>query len=211
MKVWIEILNKGAAGDSQGARDLLNSALPLALRYPMTESSNEGHYKGPLADTVRFFIGRLPEGEHPMARSRFNDFIDFVLDAILAAVERTLLLVEFCHKDPKSTVEEIAKGFPDWGGYKRGPDQKREWVAKMLRSMSAVGVPLPEVIAVAVGEDIGDRYEFDEIAYARGWNMRLAWNDFKEAQEIDYHYRCIEESDPDEEPGVATETVDYGG
>ena len=145
-----------------------------------------------------------------MARSRLNDFIDFVLDAMLAAVERTFLLVEFCHKDPKSTVEEIAKGFPDWGGYKRGPDQKREWVAKMLRSMSAVGVPLPEVIAVAVGEDIGDRYEFDEIAYARGWNMRLAWNDFKEAQEIDYHYRCIEESDPDEEPGVATETVDYG-
>jgi hypothetical protein len=210
MGIWINILQLGAGGDAIQARELLNFQLPFALRYPGSYSSESLQYQGPLSDIVEAFISKLPESERSMASSRKNDFIDYVLDAIIAGVERTLLLAEFCQAEPELTLENIVADFPGWGGLKRSLEQKRRWVADILRSMLNVGVTLPAATLTTLGTEGEPKYGFNEVVYARAWDLRLSWNDFKEEQELDYHYKCIDESDNDEEPGVASESTDYG-
>ncbi len=210
MGSWIDILRLGASGDSQRAREVLYFHLTLTLRYPASWSAEDLQYKGPLSDAVGAFISKLPQSELPMADSRKTDFVDYILENVIAGIERTLLLVEFCHAHAEMTLDEIATNFPGWAGLKRSVEQKKEWVADMLRSMLARGVTLPQSM-VSELEDKGEpKYEFNEIAYVKKWDMGLAWNDFKKQQELDYHYSCIDDSDSDEDPGVAAEGIDYG-
>jgi hypothetical protein len=210
MGIWVNILQLGASGDSNAARELLNFQLPFALRYPGSYSSESLQYQGPLSDSIEVFINKLPESDRAMAASRKNDFIDYVLDAIIAGVERTLLLAEFCQTETEITLEKIVADFPAWGGLKRSQEQKRKWVANLLRSMLNQGVPLPVATVTALGSEGDPKYGFNEVAYARAWDLNLSWNDFKEDHELDYHYKCIDDSDNDEEPGVSAEGTDFG-
>jgi hypothetical protein len=143
MGIWIDILRKGAAGDCQGSRELLDYELPQALRYP-SRSAEGTRYRGPLAQAVGRFIARLPDADRGMARSREEDFIDYVLSRIAAAVERSLLLLEFCIEHAGMPVDQIAVKFTGWRGLDRSMADRTRFVVDMLRTMAAADIPLPQ-------------------------------------------------------------------
>lgn len=210
MKLWIEILKLAASGDSKAARDMLYFDLPLALRYPASYSSENLDYRGPLADSVSAFIARLPQSERGMALSRKSDLVDYALDCIKTTIERSVLLLEFCIENPGLSLDQIAEEFDDWLGLRRSFEHRRKLIADNLRSMLNAGIELPQTIITALGDEREARYEFNETALARKWDMALAWKDFKEQQELDSSYLCIDDSDTNEDPATDAETVDFG-
>lgn len=118
MGTWITILNLGARGESLSAREALNFRLPLELRSPIY-GSPVFTYDGPLAEAIGSFIKILPPEDKGMAESRVCDFIDYVLGVILAGVQRTLVLAEFCRAEPGMSISEIVDNFPGWKGRPR--------------------------------------------------------------------------------------------
>jgi hypothetical protein len=117
MGIWVDILNRAAAGDGQGARELLDHDLQLALRFPATSSegfSEASIYGGPLADRVAGFIRNLPSGEQEMARGLEPDFVSAVLAELVAQVRRSVLLVEFCWSHPELAFDQVVDLFRDW-------------------------------------------------------------------------------------------------
>lgn len=209
MSLWTNILELGARGEAQRAREVLLFELPVTLRDVEFSAGGEWRYKGVLPQVVGKFIGKLPDSDRGMAASRADDLVDYVIDKLVASVERSLLLVEFCCTHPDMTIDQIVQAFPGWGGYKRNEEEKRKYVVNLLRSMIHVGIPLPAAIKETLGDEGEAKFEFNEIALARGWHVDRSWNDFKEDQEIDFDYRCIDESD-EEEPGVHAEAIDLG-
>jgi hypothetical protein len=112
MGIWVDILNRAASGDQQGARELLDHTLPLALRYPAacSEASSSGcRYKGPLADRVAVFIANLPPGEQETARGLEPDLVNAVLATLVSQVRRSMLLIEFCWSHPGLTLGYVPK------------------------------------------------------------------------------------------------------
>lgn len=211
MSLWLAILNHAASGNREEAHRLLNFELPLTLRHPEASASGAWQYRGPVAKAVRLFIATQPDAERGMVSSRAEDLVDYITDLIVAAVRRTVALVEFCHASPDLSLTEIAETFPGWDGLKRGISERKEWVADHLRSMNELGIPLPASSALAevLEQTTQSNYGYDERALVKEWQVALSWKDFKEQQEIDGSYLCI--TDPDsEEESSANEAFDYG-
>ncbi len=211
MSLWLDILYLAASGNREEAHRLLNFELPLALRHPEAPARGAWQYQGPVAKAVRLFIVTQSDAERGMISSRAEDLVDYITDLIVAAVRRTVALVEFCHASPDLSLTEIAETFTGWDGLKRGINERRKWVADHLRSMHKLGVPLPAgtTLADAVETTAESYYGYDERALVKEWQVALSWKDFKEQQEIDSSYLCI--TDPDsEEESSANEAFDYG-
>ena len=211
MSLWLDILNHAARGDREESHRLLNFELPLALRHPEAQARGGWQYQGPVAKAVRLFVATQPDTERGMVSSRAEDLVDYVTDLIVAAVRRTLALVELCYASPDLSLAEIAESFTGWDGLKRGADDRRAWVAEHLRSMSEHGIPLPSSKAITEAkEQITEaKYGYDERALVKEWQVALSWKDFKEQQEIDGSYLCITDPDSEEET-PANEVFDYG-
>jgi hypothetical protein len=77
-------------GNSSEAHRLLNFELLLLLRSPGPKRGGDWQYTGPVPRIVRIFIANLPEVDRGMAKSRAEDFVDYVCDLILAKVRRTV-------------------------------------------------------------------------------------------------------------------------
>jgi hypothetical protein len=207
--IWINILKLGAEGYDIAARELLEFELPLALRQHSTSSTGLG-YTGPLASVVSRFISTLPESERDMARSRADDLVSYVLVAILAQVRRSLLLVEFCHAHPDLTLEQIAECFTGWEGLKRSARDRLEMVANYIGSMIAAEIPLPPSIVASLGSEGEAKWEFNEAALASKWDTAKSWLDLKRRQELDCHYKTIDDSSTDSDPEAHSEGLDFG-
>ena len=212
MSLWLEILGHAAVGNSAEAYRLLNFELPVLLRSPEVSHAGEWRYVGPVPKIVRIFFASLPEADRGMAKSRAEDFVDYVCDLILAKVRRTVSLVEFCRVNPDLAAEQIAKGFTGWDGLKLGVRDRELWVQKHLRSMSALGIKLhPSAETFELGTTkVDDLYGYHELALVNKWRADLSWKDFKAQEEIDNSYLSVTGSDTEDEPGVAEETFDYG-
>jgi hypothetical protein len=212
MSLWLEILKQVSVGNSSEAYRLLNFDLPLALRSFEFESGRARRYAGPVPKTVRMFITRLPESDRQMAKSRADDFADYITDLIVANVRRTVSLLEFCQAFPKFDIEQIAEGFTGWDGLKLGKVDRIKWVTRHLRSISAAAIQIPTDISNSLqqfnAED--EVFGYNELALLAKWKTDRSWQDFKSQQELDGAYVSMD-SDVEEGPGVAEEVVDYGG
>lgn len=211
MSLWLDILNHAASGNREEAHRLLNFELPLALRHPEASAHGAWQYRGPVAKAVRLYVATQPDAERGMVSSRAEDLVDYITDLIVAAVRRTVALVEFCHASPDLSLTEIADTFTGWDGLKRNINERREWVTDHLRSMNQLGVPLTAsgALAEALEQATESNYGYDERALVKEWQVALSWKDFKAQQEIDSSYLCI--TDPDsEEESSANEAFDYG-
>src|SRR3979490_1397171 len=100
VSLWLQILERAAEGNSPEAHRLLNFELLLLLRSPGPKRGGDWQYAGPVPRIVRIFIASLPEAYRGMAKSRAEDFVDYVCDLILAKVRRTVSLVGFCRESP---------------------------------------------------------------------------------------------------------------
>jgi hypothetical protein len=147
-----------------------------------------------------------------MAKSRADDFADYITDLIVANVRRTVSLLEFCQAFPNLDIEQIAEGFTGWDGLKLGKVDRLKWVTKHLRSMSAAGIQMPiEITRIAETTEIEDEpYGYHELALVNKWRVDQSWKTFKEQQELDSSYVFVD-SDSDNDPGVGEEAFDYGG
>jgi hypothetical protein len=212
VSLWLQTLELAAAGDSSEAHRVIALELQMLLRHPEVVPDGGTQYKGPVANAVQAFISALPEIDRGMARSRFEDLVDYVTDLILASVRRTVSLVDFCLANPELSIEELGEQFAGWDGLKLGPSDRQRWIRKHLCSMLAAGVQLPQTIgnaAQAESEEVGDLYGYSEIALAKKWEVGRSWKDFKSREEIDTAYLCIEDESA-EEAGVGDEKSDYG-
>jgi hypothetical protein len=208
VSIWLDILRKAAVGDSKGARALLANELPLALSEPVF-GSKTFQYRGPLPRAVAGFISRLPERERSLARSVAEDFTDYIVDDVVAGVERTLSLVELCVTGNATTVDELVDDLPWAPGLKLGQEWKRQRVADELRSMLELGVPLPETVIDFLGAEGEAKFDFNEIGFAMGARrLILSWQDFKRQQQIDDRFACVLDSEDDS--SAAAESFDYG-
>ncbi len=190
---------------------MLNFELPLALRRPEAQPRGTWAYQGPAAKAVRLFIATQSDAERGMIASRAEDLVDYITDLIVAAVRRTVSLVEFCCASPSLSLNEIAESFTGWDGLKRSVEDRKIWVAEHLRSMSDLGVPVPAIRAVAEAIDRTSeaKYGYDERALVKEWQVALSWKDFKAQQEIDASFLCITDPDSEEETSP-NESFDYG-
>lgn len=100
MSLWLDILHHAAHGNSEKAHRSLHFELPLALRYPEAQARGAWQYQGPVAKAVRLFIATQSDAERGMVSSRAEDLVDYITDLIVAAVRRTVALVEFCRASP---------------------------------------------------------------------------------------------------------------
>ncbi len=200
-------------GNSSEAHRLLNFELLLLLRSPGPKRGGDWQYTGPVPRIVRIFIANLPEADRGMAKSRAEDFVDYVCDLILAKVRRTVSLVEFCRELPNLSFEQIAEAFTGWDGLKLGIRDRELWVKKHLRSMSALGIDLRSIATETTNIDpsnADDLYGYHELALVNKWRADLSWKDFKSQEEIDSSYLSVTDSDSEDDPGVAEEAFDYG-
>jgi hypothetical protein len=206
--IWIDILNAAANGDPVGARILLTRDLPLALSEPVLGPSETG-YRGPVPKSVKAFISKLPKSERTLANTWRDDFVDHIVDSVQAGVERTLALVEICAASRFNDLDEIVDIYPWHPGLKRDHQWKRKRIADELRSMIALGIPLPGYILEILGDEGEPLFRFNEIASATApRRLELSWGDFKKSQQIGDQFLCI--NDSEDETGVAAEGIDYG-
>jgi hypothetical protein len=213
VSLWLDILGHAVVGNTAEAYRLLNFELPVLLRSPEVSHTGEWRYIGPVPKMVRIFFASLPEADRGMAKSRAEDFVDYVCDLILAKVRRTVSLVEFCRMNPDLSADQIAEGFIGWDGLKLGVRDRELWVQKHLRSMSALSINLrPRVMETIepVTTNVDDLYGYHELALVNKWRADLSWKDFKAQEEIDSSYLSVTGSDAEDEPGVAEESFDYG-
>lgn len=214
MGIWLEILNLGASGRGQAAREKLSSDLTLSLRGFVPSSQGGRQYQGVVPLAVRRFAAGLPASERALAQSRECDFVDYILDDVCAEVERTLLLVELCHRQPQVAVAELQALFPWAPGLKRSAEWKRERIIGYLRSFVAAGVSLPASIINQVGGEgtpvAGTPVvPFNEIAYAVSpRRLEQSWKDFKE--QMEWSERFIGISTGEDDASITAEFVDFG-
>src|SRR5689334_2680858 len=100
MSIWIDILQLGCEGRLDGARQLLEVNLRNALRQFSPSSEGSRDYHGPVPKAVARFISKLPSHEKALARFHEQDLVDSIVDDVVAAVRRTLLLVQFVGLNP---------------------------------------------------------------------------------------------------------------
>ena len=197
-----------AEGDSQGARALLAEDLPVALREPVF-GNRSFEYRGPLPKAVARFVSGLPDRERSLARSVADELTDYIVDDVIAVVERTLVLVELCVRQRTIRLDELVEVLPWAPGMKLGEDWKRQRVIDELRSMIELGVPLPEHVSDLLAGEGKPRFEFNEIAFACSpRRLKLSWQDFKRDQQLDDRFVCVLASE--EDSSTAAESFDYG-
>jgi hypothetical protein len=207
MSVWIDILKLGADGKTDEARQLLEVDLRNALRQFSPSSEGSREYHGPVPKAVARFISKLPLHEKALARFHEQDLVDNIVDDVVSAIRRTLLLIEFVRLNPNARVDDLVEFFPWDAGLKRDAEWKKKRIITYLRSVIASGIVLP--IKDEFPHDESDLYNFDELAFA-GSNERIenSWADFKRQQDLDGYYFAID--DADSRSGVDAEAVDYG-
>jgi hypothetical protein len=207
MSIWIDILNLGASGKADDARQMLEVDLRKALRHYSESAEGSREYFGPVPQAVRRFISKLPANEKALARFHEQDLVDNIVDDVVTAIRRTLLLVEFVGLNPDATIDDLVEFFPWDGGLKRDAEWKKKRIITYLRSMLSAGIPLE--VKAELPDDGADLYNFDELAFA-GSNQRIdnSWADFKRQQDLDGYYFSIDDTDP--RSGVDAESVDYG-
>jgi hypothetical protein len=213
MSLWLEILKNVSLGDSAEAYRLLNFELPLALRVPEVKGRSEWRYTGPVPKLVRIFFASLPERDRGRAKSRSDDFIDYITDLVMAKVGRAVSLAEFAREFQKLTIKEIAERFTGWNGLKLGDENRVKWVHKHLRSMAAAGIEIASVATVeacAGQPNEGENYGYHELALVNKWRADLSWKDFKAQEELDSSYVSITDSGLEEDTNVSDEAFDYG-
>ena len=209
MGVWVEILKLGASREGRAAREKLASDLPLSLRKFVPSSEGLRQYRGPIPLAVRRFIANLPAGAGALALSHECDFVDYILDDVCAEVERTLLLMELCHRRPGATLAELKAVFPWAQGLKRSNEWKRERIADYIRSFIASGLDLPTQLINTLGNEGAAEFRFDEIAYAVSpKRLEQSWKDFKEQMEWSEEFVGITLGE--DETSSSAEFVDYG-
>jgi hypothetical protein len=209
MALWPEILRHAAEGDAATAREVLNRQLPLALRGFVPSAEGSRKYQGPVPEAVARYIGKLPAVESALARFHEYDLVDYIVDDVVAAVERTLVLVELCRARPNATVDELAASFPWDKGLKRDSEWKKQRVVKNLRSIRAAGIPLTCDAMNELGDEGEEVYTFNEEGYAASTRrVEQSWWDFKRQQNLDAYYLSIVDSDSS--TGVSSEAVDFG-
>ncbi len=195
-------------GDSGGARALLASDLPLALREPIFEQK-AFHYRGPLPVAVARFISNLPERERSQARSVADDLTDYIVDDVTAVVERTLVMVELLIRSNAISLDELVEALPWAPRMKLGEDWKRQRVVDELRSMLELGLPLPQQVSDLLAGEGKAKFEFNEIAYACAPSrLFYSWRDFKRDQLMDDRFVCVLASEDDS--STSAESFDYG-
>lgn len=209
MGVWVEILKLGACGEGRAAREKLLSDLPLSLRRFVSSSEGLRQYRGPIPLAVRRFIANLPVSERALAQGGESDFVDYILDDVCAEVERTLLLVEFCHRRPEATLAELQAVFPWASGLKRSDEWKRKRIAGYIKSFVASGVNLPASVINAAPNEGAAEFQFDEIAYAVSpKRLEHSWKDFKDQMEWGEGFMGITLGE--DETSSDAEFIDYG-
>lgn len=210
MGIWLDALDQAACGDLPGALDRIHLDLPQALMRFVETDEGSRTYAGPVMSAVRRFIAGKPAAEQARI-SRFDcDLVDAIVDDVVAAVERSLDLVDVCRTHPEISLDEIAAHFPWAPSLKRDAAWKRDWIASMLRSMLAEGLPLPPAVAEALGDEGEARYEFNEMAFAAApERVELTWRSMQRRLGLDHEYYSL--VDDADEAGVGDESVDYGG
>ena len=211
MGIWVEILKLGGAGEYTIARKMLALNLPFSLRDFAPSSASQRQYHGVLPRAVRRFAMTLPTNEKGLLQSCESDFIDTLLTDVCEEVERTLLLVELCQREPQLTIEQLQQVFPWSQGLKRSEGWKRARLLGYLRSFQAVGVYLPpdlcRTVAAAAEQEV-PVFLFDEIAYAvSGRRMEQSWKDFKE--EMEWSDRFVGIITGEEDTSSFAECLDY--
>lgn len=208
MSLWRDILALGAQGRSSEARVLLALDLPLSLREtPQTARSRE--YRGVLPQAVRRFSFKLPEAERSLLQSLESEFVDYLLDDVVAGVEEPLNLIELCLARPEATLSELVDFFPWREGLKRSVDWKESRLTDHLRSLLAAGLTLSPEIVKTLAERGSPDFKYDERAYAASpKRLKQSWKDFKEKQEYGLEFLGIGEDKASD--GVAGEGADYG-
>lgn len=208
MGVWVEILKLGVSGEGRAARQKLVSELPLSLREFVPSSEGLRQYRGPIPLAVRRYIANLPASARTLALSHECDFVDYILDDVCAEVERTLLLMEICHRRPGATLVELKAVFPWAPGLKRSDEWKRERIAGYIRSFSALGLDLPSQLINALENEGSVEFPFDEVAYAVSpKRLEQSWKDFKEQMEWSEEFVGITLGE--DEMSISAEFVDY--
>src|SRR2546429_7460115 len=209
MGIWINTLTLGATGQSLAARQKLALDLPLALRSFVTSSRETREYVGELPRAVTQFRYNLSdESERALLETLEREFVDTVVDAVINGIEKSLLLVELCLAQPHASLHELVHSFPWESGLKRSVEWKRKHIVDQLRSMIVAGVPLPETVVTALGDEGEPCFAFNEIAFAVApKRLEWSWSDFKKQQGYGQGFWCIAEAE--NETGLAAEGVDY--
>jgi hypothetical protein len=209
MSLWIDILALGAQGRSSEARTLLALDLPLSLRELPETARGGREYRGVLPQAVRRFSFKLPEAERSLLRSLETEFVDYLLDDVIAGVEEPLNLIELCLIRPEASLAELVDLFPWREGLKRSVAWKESRLADHLRSLLATGILLPPKIVETLAERGSPDFTYDERAYAASpKRLELSWKDFKVKQEYGLEFLGIGEDEAGD--GVAGEGADYG-
>jgi hypothetical protein len=210
MGIWINILTLGATGQSMAARQQLALALPLALRSFVASSRGTREYVGALPRAVTRFRHSLSDAsERALLEALEHEFVDAVVDDVMNGVAQSLLLVELCLAQPHISLNELVYSFPWEPGLKRSVEWKRKHIADQLRSMIAAGVPLPETVVTALGDEGEPCFAFTEIAFAVApKRLEWSWSDFKKHQGYGQEFLCIAEAGDEED--ISAEGVDYG-
>lgn len=207
MSIWVKVLQLAANGKTDEARQLLEVDLRNTLRHYSETSEGNREYHGPVPNAVARFISKLPSNEKGLAQFHEEDLVDTIVDDVVVAVQRTVLLVEFVRRSPDANIEDLVEFFPWDSGLKRDAEWKKRRIIAYLRSMVTAGVAL--TLKTELPDDGSDLYSLDELAFA-GSNQRIenSWNDFKRQQDLDGYYFSID--DADGRSGVDAEAVDYG-
>lgn len=208
MGIWIDILTQAAKGETKAAYELLEKRLPLVLRYAIPLTNEEWRYKEPLSDAVARFASTLPVKEQSTVIFLTEDLVTYIIGKMTEKIKRTLDLVVFCCNKSNLSLSEVAEKFTEWGGLKRGLEQKKMWVADTLRSMIAIGIPLPNSILLTIGDTGRVTYKFNELALLSRWDIGLSWRDFKQICDLKEGILCIKDSDVND--GVNSEGIDLG-
>src|SRR5262245_54060397 len=209
MSLWIDILALGAQDRSSEARALLALDLPLSLRELPETARGGREYRGVLPQAVRRFSFKLPEAERSLLRSLETEFVDYLLDDVIAGVEEPLNLIELCLIRPEASLAELVDLFPWREGLKRSVAWKESRLADHLRSLLAAGILLPPKIVEMLAERGSTDFKYDERAYAATpRRLERSWKDFKEKQEYGFEFLGIGEDEAGD--GVAGESADYG-
>jgi hypothetical protein len=210
MGIWIDILTLGATGQSSAARQKLALDLPLTLRSFIASSRGTREYMGEIPRAVtRFRYSLSDASERALLEGLEHEFVDAIVDDVMNGAAQSLLLVELCLAQPHASLPELVHSFPWEVGLKRSAEWKRKHVADQLRSMSVAGVPLPETVSTALGDEGEPCFAFNEIAFAVApKRLEWSWSDFKRQQGYGQEFLCIAEAG--DEAGVSAEGVDYG-
>src|SRR5262249_37409140 len=183
MSLWLDILALGAQGKSSEARAILALDLRLSLREAPQTARGHG-YSGLLPQAVRRFSSKLSAAERSLLQSLEREFVDYLLDDVVAGVEEPLNLIELCLARPEATLAELVDLMRWREGLKRSVAQKEARLATHVRSLLAAGIPLPQKIVETFTELGSPDWKYDERAYAVGpIRLERSWKGFKEKKE----------------------------